>query len=98
MHLVFQLTLDSKLKLSFRWCGANGFAHRKCTMDTALPRWFDPKLFPPLAIYYGGQDYLVDTESLLQRLKDKEKVKLIRVQKLECEVSLPLPWTKRKGH
>jgi hypothetical protein len=54
-------------------------------MDTALPRWFDPKLFPPLAIYYGGQDYLVDTESLLQRLKDKEKVKLIRVQKLECE-------------
>jgi lysosomal acid lipase/cholesteryl ester hydrolase len=71
----------------FRWCGANGFVHAKCIMDTTVPQWFDPELFPPLAIYYGVEDYLVDAESLLQRLENKEKVKLMRVQKLEYEVS-----------
>jgi len=69
----------------FWWCGANGFVHGKCTMDTTVPQWFDPELFPPLAIYYGAEDYLVDAESLLQRLENQEKVKSMRVQKLEYE-------------
>lgn len=51
-------------------------------MDDSLPNWFDED-FPPLAIYYGGRDYLVATEPLLERLRECEKsVKLIRVQKL----------------
>jgi hypothetical protein len=56
-------------------------------MDTSLPQWFDSAQFPPLAIYYGGEDYLVDAESLLERLKEKEQVRLIRSVRLECEVS-----------
>ena len=73
---------------SDRWCGANGFAHRQCIMDTNLPRWFDPRLFPPLSVFYGSEDYLVNSESLLARLKEKERVKVIRTEILPCEVSL----------
>jgi hypothetical protein len=56
-------------------------------MDISLPQWFDPTQFPALAIYYGGEDYLVDAESLLERLREKEQVRLIRATKLEYEVS-----------
>lgn len=69
--------------LSCRWCGKGGFAQRKCTMDDALPQWFDA-LFPPLAIYYGGRDYLVATEPLLERIEKREEhIRLLRVLKVE---------------
>lgn len=72
----------------FWWCGKGGFAHRKCCLDDSLDRWFDDR-FPPLSIYYGGRDYLVLTEPLLERLEKKEKdVKVLRVEKLDVsEVS-----------
>lgn len=56
-------------------------------MDVSIPQWFDPNVFPPLAIYYGGEDYLVDADRLLERLREKESVNLIKTVKLECEVS-----------
>lgn len=72
----------------FWWCGKGGFADRKCTLDDTLDRWFDGR-FPPLSIYYGGRDYLVLTEPLLERLEKKEKdVEVIKVTKLDLsEVS-----------
>ncbi|WVO15157.1 hypothetical protein L204_102801 [Cryptococcus depauperatus] len=67
----------------FWWCGKGGFADRKCTLDDSLPRWFDDR-FPPLSIYHGGRDYLVFTDPLLERLRQKEKdVRLIKCTKLE---------------
>lgn len=72
----------------FWWCGKGGFAERKCLLDDTLDRWFDER-FPPLSIYYGGKDYLVLTEPLLERLEKKENIHPIRVEKLdELEVSL----------
>ncbi|KAK4686553.1 lysosomal acid lipase/cholesteryl ester hydrolase, partial [Tremellales sp. Uapishka_1] len=76
----------------FWWCGKGGFADRKCTLDDTLDRWFDSR-FPPLSIYYGGRDFLVLTEPLLERLKVKEKdVNVIKVTKLDqsevCEYHL----------
>jgi hypothetical protein len=56
-------------------------------MDTSLPQWFSPMEFPPLAIYYGDQDHLVDAESFLERLEVNEKVRLIRAVKLKYEAS-----------
>jgi hypothetical protein len=56
-------------------------------MDTSIPQWFDPMQFPPLAIYYGEEDYLVDAESFLERLEKKEQVRLLRAVKLEYEAS-----------
>ncbi|KAG8957210.1 hypothetical protein FRC03_010370 [Tulasnella sp. 419] len=65
------------------WTGKDGFAQRRCTMDESFPQWFDER-FPPLAIYYGGKDYLVNVEKLLARLSTKEKaVKVVRVEKLD---------------
>ncbi|TDL29009.1 alpha/beta-hydrolase [Rickenella mellea] len=67
----------------FWWCGKGGFAERKCTMDDSMPKWFDES-FPPLAIYYGGRDFLVATDPLLERLEKREKdVRLLRVMKVE---------------
>lgn len=67
----------------FWWCGKGGFADRQCTMDVNMPTWWDEH-FPPLSIYYGGRDYLVLTEPLLERIEKQEKtVKVVRVKKLE---------------
>jgi len=70
----------------FWWCGASSFAARQCILDPSLPRWFDPPTFPPLALYYGSQDYLVDAEKLLARLEAHEKgVKVVRTCRIDCE-------------
>ncbi|GAA5953078.1 hypothetical protein JCM10213_002630 [Rhodosporidiobolus nylandii] len=67
----------------FWWTGYNGFSTRGCVLDTTADKWFD-KRFPPLAIHHGGKDYLVLTEPLLERLKERETdVQVIRVQKMD---------------
>jgi lysosomal acid lipase/cholesteryl ester hydrolase len=57
-------------------------------MNPSLPRWFDER-FPPLSIFYGGRDYLVLVEPLLERIRENEVcVKLLRTEKIEAsEVS-----------
>ncbi|KAK8844816.1 hypothetical protein IAR55_006666 [Kwoniella newhampshirensis] len=76
----------------FWWCGKGGFADRKCTLDDSLDRWFDDR-FPPLSIYYGGRDFLVLTEPLLERLEKKETdVKVIKVSKLDLSEHCDFYW------
>ncbi|EIW73046.1 hypothetical protein TREMEDRAFT_42161 [Tremella mesenterica DSM 1558] len=76
----------------FWWCGKGGFADRKCTLDDTLDRWFDDR-FPPLALYYGGRDFLVLVEPLIERLKSKEKdVKVIKVIKLDQSEHCDFYW------
>jgi len=69
--------------LLFWWSGKGGWTQQKCALDTSMSQWFDSR-FPPLAMYYGGRDSLIDTESLLQRLKSNEpEVKVIRSMKVD---------------
>lgn len=76
----------------FWWCGKGGFADRQCIMDTSMPTWFDER-FPPLSIYYGGRDYLVLADPLLERLKEKEKaVKVIRTRQIEQSEHCDFYW------
>ncbi|KAG8889078.1 Mannose-6-phosphate isomerase [Tulasnella sp. 332] len=66
----------------FWWCGKGGWAARGCSLDTTLPRWFDSGC-PPLAIYWGGKDTLIDTDALVERLKTEPDVTVIRTVKQE---------------
>ncbi|KAH8924431.1 alpha/beta-hydrolase [Atractiella rhizophila] len=67
----------------FWWTGFEGFSTRGCVLDPAVDKWWDEN-FPPLSIYYGGMDYLVRTEPLLERLKNTElDVDLIRVDRMD---------------
>lgn len=67
----------------FWWCGSGGFAERKCTMDVTLDRWWQDG-FPPLSIFWGGKDYLVCVDSLLERIKDREpNVPIVRLERIE---------------
>jgi pimeloyl-ACP methyl ester carboxylesterase len=76
----------------FWWCGKGGFADRQCTLDDSLDRWYDDR-FPPLSIYYGGRDYLVLTEPLLERLKEKETdVNVIKVTKIDKSEHCDFYW------
>jgi lysosomal acid lipase/cholesteryl ester hydrolase len=76
----------------FWWCGEGGFADRQCTMDVDLPRWWDER-FPPLSLYYGGRDYLVLADPLLERLATKEKhIKLIRAEKIPLAEHCDFYW------
>jgi lysosomal acid lipase/cholesteryl ester hydrolase len=76
----------------FWWCGEGGFADRQCTMDVDLPRWWDEH-FPPLSIYYGGRDFLVLTEPLLERLATREKhINLIRAERIPLAEHCDFYW------
>jgi len=57
-------------------------------MDTTLRRWFDER-FPPLSLFYGGRDFLILADPLLERIRECEPhVQLIRTEKIEAsEVS-----------
>lgn len=67
----------------FWWTGYQGFSTRGCVLDPEVERWWDDR-FPPLALYHGGQDFLVLVQPLLDRLKTNEKsVRLIREYKLD---------------
>ncbi|KAG9012297.1 hypothetical protein FRB94_006328 [Tulasnella sp. JGI-2019a] len=66
----------------FWWCGKDGWAQRGCSLDTTLPKWFDSRC-PPLSIYWGGKDTLIDTDALVGRLKTEPAVTIIRTVRLE---------------
>ncbi|KAG8906447.1 hypothetical protein FRB99_006863 [Tulasnella sp. 403] len=66
----------------FWWCGKDGFASRGCALDASVPQWFDDR-FPPVSIYYGGCDYLVDVPALLDRLKTERHVRVNRVTRID---------------
>ncbi|KZO94823.1 alpha/beta-hydrolase, partial [Calocera viscosa TUFC12733] len=76
----------------FWWCGKGGFADRKCTMNELLDRWWDAR-FPPLSIFWGGRDYLVRTEPLLERLRTHERdVEVIRTQMIDPSEHCDFYW------
>jgi hypothetical protein len=61
-------------------------------MDVELPQWWDDH-FPPLAIYYGGHDFLVNAEPLLDRLATKEKhIKVIRAEQIALSEHCDFYW------
>ncbi|KAG9017390.1 hypothetical protein FRB93_007504 [Tulasnella sp. JGI-2019a] len=60
----------------------DGWAQRGCSLDTTLPKWFDSRC-PPLSIYWGGKDTLIDTDALVERLKTEPAVTVLRTVKLE---------------
>ena len=54
------------------------FAKKKCILfeDT---RWYDSRM-PPVSLFIGGRDKLVDGRKLAARLKERENVSVLRAQ------------------
>lgn len=61
----------------FWWAGKDGFAARGCILDINEPQWFDER-FPPVSLYAGGRDRLVDVHPLRERLAQEPHVRVIR--------------------
>ncbi|EJD54162.1 alpha/beta-hydrolase [Auricularia subglabra TFB-10046 SS5] len=77
----------------FWWCGRGGFAAHGTLLDPTLARWFEDETFPPLAIFHGGRDFLVQTEPLLERLRRVETgVRVIRAEKIELSEHCDFYW------
>ena len=57
--------------------------------------WYDANLMPPVSLYVGGKDKLVDGNKLIQRLTSVEKstVKVIRSQIDEDYEHLDCLWS-----
>jgi hypothetical protein len=56
----------------------DGFAKKKCILyeDT---RWYDSRM-PPVSLFVGGRDKLVDGRKLIERLREKENIRVMRAQ------------------
>jgi hypothetical protein len=48
---------------------AECFARRKCTLLEGRTPWYDPSLMPPVSLYVGGRDKLVDGRNLTERFE-----------------------------
>lgn len=76
----------------FWWTGKGGFAEKKCSMNPDVMQWYDEN-FPPLSIYYGGQDHIVTLDPLLERFERCEPhVKLIRVEEVPLAEHCDFYW------
>ncbi|GJJ07797.1 hypothetical protein Clacol_002002 [Clathrus columnatus] len=84
----------------FWWCGKGGFAERGCTMDDTRPTWWTiwteaglVSSLPPLSLWSGGKDYLVDVKKLIKRLREKENsVTIMRIEEIEHSEHCDFYW------
>lgn len=53
---------------------------QKCWLPDTPTTWYDPELMPPVSLYVGGRDRLVDGGKLIERLEQVEHVEIIRTQ------------------
>ena len=59
----------------------DGFGRKKCILSEDMEPWYDARLMPPVALYIGGQDKLVDGKKLIERFERVEtRVSLLRGQ------------------
>lgn len=57
------------------------FRSKGCILPDTEDPWFDPDTMPPVSLYVGGKDRLVDGRKLIQRLSEVERrVKVVRWQ------------------
>jgi hypothetical protein len=70
------------------------FVRQKCILQDTPVRWYDPDTMPPISLYVGGQDKLVDGRKLLQRFEEVETdVVVIRSQIDEDYEHLDCLWS-----
>lgn len=48
------------------------FAKQKCILPETETKWYDPALMPPVSLYVGGKDKLVDGRKLIERFEKVE--------------------------
>ena len=57
------------------------FVKKKCILEEEMKPWYHADLMPPVSLYVGGRDKLVDGRKLMERFEKVEKgVVLVRGQ------------------
>jgi len=76
------------------WLGRECFARHKCILPDTQTPWYDPARMPPVSLFVGGRDKLVDGKKLIERLEKVEKdVVLLRGQVDEEYEHLDCIWS-----
>src|SRR5277367_2037478 len=70
----------------------DSFVKQKCWLPDTPVRWYDPELMPPISLYVGGRDRLVDGGKLIERFEQVENVQVIRSQLDEDYEHLDCLW------
>jgi hypothetical protein len=59
----------------------DGFAKQNCVFRDTEEPWYDPEMMPPVSLFVGGSDKLVDGKKMIDRFAKIEKgVVMIRGQ------------------
>jgi hypothetical protein len=69
------------------------FSSKGCILPDVNSNWYDPDLMPPLSLYVGGRDKLVDGAKLINRFDNIEKIVPIRIQIDEDYEHLDCLWS-----
>jgi len=85
LEMVISLTMKAHV---------DGFAKWRCILRVDDEPWYQPGTMPPVSLYVGGKDQLVDGRKLIERLERVEKdVLLIRSQIDEDYEHLDCIWS-----
>jgi hypothetical protein len=58
---------------------------QKCVLPDTDTQWYDPRLMPPVALYVGGRDKLVDGRKLIERFQKVESDIIILREQVDEE-------------
>src|SRR5579859_1904884 len=85
---------DSKTGLSLADLIVDCFRSKGCILPETEEPWFDTNTMPPVSLYVGGEDKLVDGRKLIERMRTVERdVKAVRVQVDEGYEHLDCLWS-----
>ncbi|KAK9448902.1 Alpha/Beta hydrolase protein [Limtongia smithiae] len=73
------------------WLGRGGFSSKRCIFDSTEEPWFDERC-PPVGLWIGGSDTLVDGNKLLERLESEPHVSLVAKSIIEPYDHMDLLW------
>ena len=86
--------LVARARYPHKYINIDCFAKQKCILPLSETPWYDPGLMPPVSLYVGGRDKLVDGHKLIQRFETVEKdVVLLRGQIDEKYEHLDCLWS-----
>jgi hypothetical protein len=69
------------------------FVKKGCLLLDRESPWYDPTVMPPVSLYIGGRDKLVNGRKLIDRFENKEKIVPIRIQIDEDYEHLDCLWS-----
>jgi hypothetical protein len=91
---MYEMVVRQRYILPLIQVDKDSFVRQKCILPDNREKWYDPGTMPPISLYVGGRDKLVDGRKLIDRFEKAERdIVVIRAQIDEDYEHLDCLWS-----